>query len=163
MRQSKSKNKSEKSDILNVSPTGFARLSDFSDEFRVLPAPSRVALCSAVDSYSDEIGIRVTSLTPPLYTFAISLLDCHPETESGKCCRVGTPSPSPAVHLCLILVTKQTLIFFSEDITEAWAYVSRMGLELNQNVLCGVDLGLCFFSTTAKAVPSTTLCVVLLR
>lgn len=152
------------SDILDSSPTCFIGLSDFSDEFRVSPPPSRVVLFSAVDSYSDEIGIRDTPLTPPLYTF--TLPDCrHSETHSGKCChqRVGTPSPSPAVHCCFINVTKQTLICYSENITQAWAYVSRMGRGLNHNVLCEVGLGLCFFSISAKAVPSTTLCVVLLR
>ena len=145
------------SDILESSSTYFARLFDFSDEFRALPPPSRVALCSAVDSYSDEIGIRVTSPPPVLYTVAISPFDCgHSETHSGKCFRpqAGTPSPSlsPAIHLCL--VTKQTLICWSESITWAWAYTSRMGLRFNHNALCEVGLGLSFISSGAKAVRS---------
>ncbi|KAJ4917341.1 Uncharacterized protein Rs2_02891 [Raphanus sativus] len=153
------------SNSLDSSPTCFAGLFEFSDEFRDLPPPSRVSLCSAVDSYSDEIGIRVTFPKPPLYTVAISPFDSgHSETHSGKCfrSRAGMPSPSLAVHLCLT-VTKQILICLSEDITWAWAYTSRMGLRFNQNALCELGLSLSFISSSAKAVPSMTLCVVLLR
>ncbi|KAF3533914.1 hypothetical protein DY000_02041544 [Brassica cretica] len=113
-----------------------------------------------LDSYSDEIGIRVTSPPPVLYTVAISPFDCgHSETHSGKCFRpqAGTPSlslsPSPAVKFCLI--TKQTLICWPEGITWAWAYTSRMGLRFNHNALCEVGLGLSFISSTAKAVRSS--------
>ncbi|CAF2076215.1 unnamed protein product [Brassica napus] len=43
---------------------------------------------STIDSYSDEIGIRVTSPPLVLYTVAISPFDCgHSETHSGKCFR----------------------------------------------------------------------------
>ncbi|KAL0742146.1 hypothetical protein Bca4012_083659 [Brassica carinata] len=154
------------SHILDSSPNCFAGLSDFNDQFRALLPPSRVALCSAVDSYSDEIGNRATSPTPPLYSVTLSPLDCRCfEIHVGKCFRprVGTLPPSPAAHLCLIFVTKQTMICCSEGNTRAWVYASKMSLRLNQNALCEMLLDLCFFSTSIEAVPSTTLCVVLLR
>ncbi|KAL0898619.1 hypothetical protein Bca101_082580 [Brassica carinata] len=108
------------SHILDSSPNCFAGLSDFNDQFRALLPPSRVALCSAVDSYSDEIGNRATSPTPPLYSVTLSPLDCRCfEIHVGKCFRprVGTLPPSPAAHLCLIFVTKQTMICCSEGCT----------------------------------------------
>ncbi|KAH0903725.1 hypothetical protein HID58_043228 [Brassica napus] len=81
-----------------------------------------------LDSYSDEIGIRVTSPPLVLYTVAISPFDCgHSETHSGKCFRPQA------------------------GITWAWAYTSRMGLRFNHNALCEVGLGLSFISFTAKA------------
>ncbi|CAH8379100.1 unnamed protein product [Eruca vesicaria subsp. sativa] len=85
------------SDILGLLPTSFV---DVSDEFRALPRPSRVALCSAVDSYSDENGIRVTSPITPLYTVAISPRDFrHSETYAGKCCRLQISHGPGLMHL----------------------------------------------------------------
>ncbi|KAJ0260084.1 hypothetical protein HA466_0063380 [Hirschfeldia incana] len=140
-----------------ITPTSFVCASD---ELCTFPRPLRVALCSAVDSYSDESGIRVTPPTTPLYTVAISPRAFrHSEMHTGKCCRsrVGTPPPSPTV------VTLKTLISYSENITRAWAYTSRMGLILNQIALCEVGLCLCLCFVSKDAVLLTIMCEVLLR